>query len=158
VNIGIVCNNVGPSQLAYYLIKTGNEFVKTGDDDLVVFFYELMPECIKPNFALMNLSEAYDYNGVLVATDINSASRILEYPGTQEKFFYLWDLDWIKLPQKQYENLLQVYKNPRLPLIVRSKRHFELVKNLWQEPVGIVEDCNIGQLKQVIENSKNVEA
>lgn len=154
MNIGLVCNNVGPSQLAYYAIKTGNEFVKSGDNDFVIFFYELMPECIKPNFSTMNLSEAYDYNGVLIATDINSASRILEYPGATKKFFYLWDLDWVKLQQKKYEHLAQVYKNKNLELIVRSKTHFNFVKNLWKEPVGIVEDCNISKLAKIIEEVK----
>ena len=67
MNIGIVCNNVGPNQLAYYMIKSGNEFVKSGENDLVVFFYELMPECTRPNFGLMNLSVVPGYTKILLA-------------------------------------------------------------------------------------------
>ena len=151
MSIGIVCNNVGPNQLAYYMIKSGNEFVKSGENDLVVFFYELMPECTRPNFGLMNLSEAYDYKGVLIATDVNSASRILEYPGTTDKFFYVWDLEWIRMQQKQYEVLDIVYNNPKMPLIARSKRHFNLLKNLWSKPIGITENCNVNELYNIVD-------
>jgi hypothetical protein len=148
-NIGILLNNLGPSQLAYYLIKNGNDFVEDGDNDLVAFFYEVSPECIRPNFASMNLSEAYSYNGILVATDANSASRILEFPGSTHKFFYVWDLEWAKIQNKQFEDLATVYHNDRLPLIARSKTHFDIIKKIWKEPIGIVEDVDIRQLHKI---------
>ena len=154
MNIGIVCNNIGPNQLAYYAIKSGNKFVEKGEHDLIIFFYELMPECLRPNFAIMNLSEAYNYNGVLIATDLNSASRISEYPGTTNKYFYVWDLEWLRIQQKQYEELATIYNNTKIPLIARSKRHYEILKNLWKEPVGIADNCDITQLYEIIK--KNV--
>jgi hypothetical protein len=152
VNIGIVCNNIGPNQLAYYAIKSGNEFVESGDNDLVIFFYELMPECIRPNFGVMNLSEAYNYNGVLVATDLNSATRILEYPGTRNKYFYVWDLEYLRIGQKNYEDFCNIYNNPRLPLIVRSKSHKHYLGTIWGgNVIGIEEQANIKNLQKIIE-------
>lgn len=147
--IGVLINNLGPNQLAYYLIKHGNKFVESGYNDLVAFFYEISPECAGLKFSAMNLSEAYNYNGILVATDTNSASRILEFPGTTNKFFYVWDLEWTKVPEKQFENLSVVYNNDKLPLIVRSQVHYDILKKIWKEPIGICEDANAEQLYKI---------
>lgn len=147
--IGVLLNNLGPSQLAYYLIKNGNTFVENGTNDLVAFFYEIAPECMRPNFAIMNLSEAYNYNGILIATDVNSASRIIEFPGTVNRFFYVWDLEWVRFSKKQFEDMSVVYNNDRLPLIARSQTHYNLLKRIWKEPIGICEDANIEQLYKI---------
>ena len=147
--IGVLINNLGPSQLAYYLIKNGNKFVKNGDKDLIAFFYEIVPECMRPNFSLMNLSEAYNYNGILVATDANSASRIIEFPGTTNRFFYVWDLEWVRFPNKQFEDLSIIYNNDKLPLIARSKTHYDLLKKIWKEPIGICENAKIEDLYKI---------
>lgn len=153
--IGVVLNNMGACQLAYYLIKKGNQFVESGDKDLVAFFYEIAPECMRPNFASMNLSEAYNYDGLLVATDANSASRIIEFPGTTNRFFYVWDLEWVRMQNKQFEDLSVIYNNDRLPLIARSKTHYDLIKKIWKEPIGICEDADIEQLYKITSEYSN---
>lgn len=157
--IGILLNNLGPSQLAYYAVKNGNDFVNNNPHkDFIVFFYEISPECLRPNFAVMNLSEAYNYNGILVATDANSASRIIEFPGTVNRFFYVWDFEWLRLNNKNFEDLKTIYDNNKLPLIARSKTHFNLLKKIWKEPIGVVEDANISELYKITSeyiNDKN---
>lgn len=145
--LGIIVNNLGPNQLAYYLINTGNKFVNDGEKDLTLFFHDLMPECANPLFGIMNLAEVYSYNGPVVATNINNASRLLEYPGPSKKVFYVWDLEWLRMPNKQYEQLNDVYG--KIPLIARSKRHYDILSNAWQQPIGIVEDADVNKLYEL---------
>lgn len=147
--IGVLVNNVGATQLAFYLIKSGNKFVESINQDLTLFFYEISPECIRPNFAVMNLAEAYNYDGILIATDANSASRIIEFPGTINKFFYVWDLEWIRMRNKEFENLSTIYNNHKLPLIARSQNHYDILKKIWKEPIGICEDANVEELFKI---------
>lgn len=147
--LGIVLNNLGPSQLAYNLIKSGDELVDSQSADLTLFFYEISPVCGLPLFAIMNLSEAYNYKGIVIATDLNSASRIQEFPGPSKKFYYVWDLEYLRLPQRNYEELCGVYK--KLPLIVRSKQHEHFIGKIWGgNVVGVCENANVNELWSIV--------
>lgn len=148
---GFVLSHLAPAQLPYKLIKSANEFLEKKDScDIIIFYQNLSPLVVNPNFAIMNLSEAYNYDGRLVATEVNNAARILDYVGTRKKYFYVWDLEWTKMGNKVYEQLSSVYNNPRINLIARSKQHYDIIKLAWREPVGIVDDCNFEKMTDLI--------
>ncbi len=153
--LGMIINNLGSSQLAFGAINSGNQFVKQEErSDFILFYYELAPECAKPEFMVCNLAEAMNYNGSLIATNLNSAARILEFPGTQSKYWYCWDLDWLRMQNRDYDELRKVYESPRLKLIARSERHAKIIRNAWRDPVGIVENANVQQLWNVVKQNE----
>jgi len=149
---GIIVNHLGPCQVSYQLIKTINEYLEKHDDvDSVLFYHNLTPTVAKPNFAVANLFEAYAYNGRLISTDLNNASRSLDYIGTKQKYFYPIDLEWTKLQNRQYEQLSQIYCNEKLPIIARSENFKQIFEKTWgSKVIGVVENFNFGQLVKVI--------
>lgn len=142
--LGIVVDNLGPNQLANYLISSANRYLeKSLNCDFLVFQKNVIPFCLPINFAVMNTSEGYDFDGTLVATDLNSALQIATFPGPKRKLFYSWDLEWLRIP-RNYEVLRTIYNNPELEIIARSKYHKELIELTWNTKVhSIIEDCNV---------------
>ena len=152
--IGFIVESLGPNQLAYQLIRSINQLLKERDDvDPIIFYRNTAPFVIQPNFAIMNLFEAFRYYGNIIATDLNSASRCLDY-FVDNRYFLVWDLEWTKL-QRPYESFAEVYQNPKLKLIARSKQHFDILQLTWGiTPIGIVEDARIEKFLELINAGK----
>lgn len=134
--LGICINNLGPSQLNYFLIKSINEYLDSNiNTDIIAFYENIQPKCIPTKFALMNIIEAWDYSGTLIATDLSTASKIAKFPSVTRKIFYIWDLEWIRLRQKQFEELRSIYGNPELELVTRSVDYKKIIENCWNVEV-----------------------
>lgn len=156
IKIGIMLDNIGPNQLAHYMISSGNAILEKNSQklDLVAFINQTVHPCAIPNFATMNASEAYDYKGNLIATSLSTAIKMLKCPGTRNKFFYVWDLEWTR-PQinqgKNFAVLKDIYNNPNIQLISRSANHDKIIELCWKKPLGIVEDGRVDQFYQLLE-------
>lgn len=153
IKIGIMLDNIGPNQLAHYMINSGNAVLEHHSQkvDLVAFVQQVVHPCALPNFATMNMSEAYDYKGVLVATSLQTAIKMLKCPGTRKKFFYVWDLEWTRPQNKNFSVLKDIYNNPSIELISRSPNHDKIIELCWRKPIGVVEDGRVEQLYQLFE-------
>ena len=153
--IGFVIEHLGPAQLPYQLIRSINSYYQEKDDvDVILYWRNVAPFVVTPLCASMNLFEAFRSDSLLIATDLNSASRILQY-FTLDRYYYLMDLEWCHLQSKQYEQLAEIYQNPKLKLIVRSQQHYDIVQLTWGiTPIGIVEDCRIDKFLEVIKKNE----
>lgn len=148
MKLGILLDNLGPNQLAFNVIKNGNE-VK--DFDFIAFYENFLRPCIPPNFAIMQSFEAWSYDGALVATNLSTAGKLISYPICKHKYFYVWDLEWIRLKEKHYGGLQPIYNHPKLKVIARSQSHKDIIENCWNVKVaGIVDDCNISKIQEII--------
>lgn len=150
---GFLVDSMGINQLAYQLTRSANEYLLTNDSvDVAVFFRNPAAFCIKPNFGVFHMFEGFSYDGFTVATDLSSAQRMLTWPGPNRRnmFFYLNNLEWLHLPQKQYEQLADIYMNPKLNLIARSATHAEIISSVWRPCYGVVENSNFSKFVEVI--------
>lgn len=129
-SIGVAVSNLYSSQLSYLIIDKLNKNFKTFHG--VVFFENNLPSCIRKDFACYNISEAYNFYGNIVATNLSTAKKILILPGPKEKFLYLWDLEWTRNPEKTYHQYAAMYRRDDIKIICRNEDHakyFELVFN-----------------------------
>lgn len=156
--IAFIVPKIGPDQLCFQLIDNANNYLRGYDDvDVTIFFRQDGPRPVQPNFSIMCLFEAFGFNGdMLIATDLNGASRILTYPGCNPDrlYFYVWDLEWLRMSQKTYEQLRDIYANPKLKLIARSNTHAEILTALWQRPIAIIEDANLEEFAKLIRQNE----
>lgn len=147
MKLGVLVNNLGPSQLAFNIIKNVNQ--STGFD-FIAFYENFLRPCIPMNFATMQIYEAWGYDGILIATKLSNAAQLVKFPLAKNKFFYVWDLEWLYAKEKYFRYLQGIYANPELKLIARSQSHKDLIEDCWNVKVaGIVDDFNIKQLKEV---------
>jgi hypothetical protein len=148
-NIGFVVNNLSASQLGYYLTNNLNKY-KNPSICFSVFLENITPHCILPQFSTFNISEAYGFHGILIATSLISADKILTYSCCQDKFFYVWDLEWQRGQNRPTNFYRRLYNSP-LKLIARNSYHAKAIENCWNSPVhGCVDDFNISDLVKIV--------
>ena len=147
--IAIMLDDLGPSQLAHTVICQGNDLCANHQGyDVVALYEDLQRPCIPMNFACMQIAEGWAFDGVVVATSFSTAEKLLSFPSASKKLFMVWDLEWIRLKQKSFRQLLSVYGNEQLTLLARSYDHAKAIADCWNRTVKVIEDFN---LKSIIE-------
>jgi len=137
---------LGSSQFAYSLIRQANLQVATRSADVAVFFESAVRPCIQPAFACMQLAEGWNYDGVVVATSLQTARAVLNFPHPKSRYFYVWDLEWLRYPCV-YRDVQAIYGSPQLRLIARSQDHAELIEDVWNTRVhGIAADFKVWEV------------
>ena len=143
MKFGVLVDNFYASQQSFYLINYYNQAVKDYGHDITVFFETPVYPCVPVGFGVMQLNEAFGYKGPLIASSFNLAAKLLGCTGTDERYFYLWDLEWIRFEGKHFHQISQIYQNPKLRLIARSIEHKDIIEDCWNVKVaGIASNFN----------------
>lgn len=104
----------------------------------------------------MPVSEIYGFDGVLITTDLNTTQKALNAFGWTKILFYIWDLEWLRMPQKRWHDLIGIYGNEKLSLVCRSEEHLKAVRQCWNiEPIGVVEDFDWAVMRNLIRLAPN---
>jgi hypothetical protein len=150
MNLNVLLQNVGASQLSYIVIRNLNELAQTKPEiDVAVFYENMHRNCLPPNFAVMQIAEAWGQHGPIIATSLSTAFKLISFPSKQ-KFFYVWDLEWLRGQNRQYEQYVGVYTQKELTLIVRSQAHADIIQNAFNRKAQhIVEDFDVNQILEI---------
>ena len=152
LKLGIIIDNLSSSQASYYSIKNINdECQNSAKDDYVIFFEDMTANTLDPHFAIMNSSEVWSFDGILVSTSVSNSMLMLNSVNASKKFFYVWDLEWSRSFGRDYEYGSRAFKNSEIGLIARSNDHAIAIKNYCNRDVcGIVPDFNMAKVKEII--------
>ena len=151
-NFSIILSDVGSSQKSFFAITELNKLVSVAPElDAILFYEKISSSCMPANFAVMPLSECWLNTGPVVATSVSTASKLASFP-SEKKFFYVWDLEWIRNSQiKKYEDYVSAYTNKSLSLIARSENHAKAISNCFNRDVEhVLEDFEINSLIKII--------
>ncbi len=149
--LGIMLSHLGTSQLAFYAINNANKTLLENGQDVLIFYELPAPSCVNLECGLMQTQEAWNFDGPLIAPNLNLASKLIGFPGTKQKFFYVWDLEWLRIPNKDFVTLSTIYRSPLLKLIARSSEHAKLINKAWNVDIaGIVPNYNIHAMLELI--------
>lgn len=158
LQIGAIFDDLYANQSALSYISEMNRCVQNKDSQICpsAFFSDIRPINFQlPMFGIYNLIEAFSFKGPVFATNLSLAQKLVRFPGPSQKFFYVWDLEWLRRPF-QYEQYVGIYRNPALKLIARSDEHKTLLENNFNRSVfGVIDDFNFEQMSLVIERAKN---
>jgi hypothetical protein len=146
-NIGLILPNLSASQLAFEVITQANKISFEGEYECILFPLVITPQCIKPTVAIMNISEIYDFSGILIATNLYSAAQIANLKNAARKIFYVWDLEHLRGHHNYVENM-HIYSDRRLEIMTRSESHAKVIYNYCNRHSKIVKDCNIKEMIQ----------
>jgi hypothetical protein len=152
-NINILASDLAPSQLNYYLIRNTNYLHEHHKDiNVQVFTENLSRFCMKPLFGVMNVSEAWGQGGPFIATNLSTASKLINYPIASRKLFYIWDLEFLRGSQRVYDLYAPYYLHPELELVCRSQEHKDLVENCFNREVkNLVNNFNMNEFIQILQ-------
>ncbi len=79
---------------------------------------------------LDHFSGLFTHGGVLVATSLATASKILAVPA-ETRIFYCWDLEWMRMGNKQYHALRSIYANPLLTIVTGTPQQRAAYNLAW---------------------------
>ncbi len=157
--LAVLVNNFAASPMNFSLIKCLNELATEYWDQVspVGLYEELKHPCEKPEFPTMQLFEGWGYSGSIIATSLSTAAKLINFPATNKKYFYVYDHEWCFFEQKdlikkKFSVLQGVYAHPELKLIVRNENSRRLVENNWgAKTFKIVEDFGMADLLSILE-------
>ncbi len=142
--VGVMVEDLRPSTMNYALIDLGNKIANERNDiDFYVFneAWKRPPSSIC--FPLLQQRHIWGFDGVLIATNINTARKLINLPDVaKKKYFYVWNLiEWTNALTKSNE-VLELYRASRVQVITRSQDYAFVLKNNFNiEPI-ILEDFN----------------
>lgn len=136
--LGIIVKDVSPSELTFNILKHGTDHSDV--IDTVLFFEKIAKPCIDNLVARMHVVEAYNYDGPIIATCLNTAQLLINMPSPNPKFFFVNDLEWLYMKERNFHLLSSIYRHPSLTLLCRSKYHQSFIENCWNVPVKAIVD------------------
>lgn len=154
IRLGLMVNSMGFNQLSFHLVKEGEKILdRCRDVDIIAFFHNMgQPWRMIIPFPVMNIAEAYSFSGVAIATSYHTAEQALAMPGPIKKYFYVWDLSWMRNYGMAYEEQARVYSNPNLPLIARSNEHAAIIERCWNRNVDdVIEHCDLWKWIELVQ-------
>lgn len=148
---GIIVDSLGMSQMSYELTRSLNKIPSLKQYwDIIVFYRSYDKYLLPPLFGMMQEIEAWGFDGPVMSTSLITTKTLLNALRPRKKYFYVWNLEW-KIDSYDIEELHSIYCNPDIELIARNKYHFDLIKETWKEPAGIIEDFNHEQIIRLFE-------
>jgi hypothetical protein len=149
MKIAIVTTDLLIGQKSFYMIKELEKRVKDTDYCPCILFTNMSAPVMDIPFATMNIHNITHFNGVCIATDLESADIVRKSNNRMDRYLYIWDLEWLRRTMK-FEQVVEILRDPKLKLIARSESHKEVIENYCNREVcGIVEDFNLEQIEEV---------
>ena len=138
MNFNVLLQNTGANQIAYCVIRNLNDLGhKRPDIDTIAYYEDMHRKCLPPNFAVMQIAEAWGQHGPIIATSLSTAIKLIGFP-SERKIFYVWDLEWLRGQQRHYKMYANVYTHPDLELVARSEDHKKIIENAFNKKVKYV--------------------
>ena len=153
-NFSVLIPNTGSSQISFFVINELNKLCKSHPEiDAIVFYENAHRNCMPTNFATMQMSEAWGHDGPVIATSFSTAHKLANFP-SEKRFFYVWDLEWIRGGNniQQYESYLPIYADKSLELIARSDSHKKAIENAFNRRVNhVISDFHISEILEILQ-------
>jgi hypothetical protein len=148
--LAVCVNRIDDSDLGRALVeninKINDKFPKT---NAFVFHHDWGWSGIVPMFGMLQIRELWTYDGVAIATNLDTARRLLEAPEPSKKYLYLTDLEWTKV-DAPFKHFYNIYMDKRLELIANSEADSKIIEKVWRKPTLVVENYNYEQLIKTI--------
>lgn len=142
-NLAILIDRPGHSQKFLSLASALNQL--PSNINAVVFYCEPGPVPFKIHFPMMDMMYAYNFEGIIISTDIYTTLVMNNLLCPIDKYYYVWDLEYIYEPHT-IPTLKSVFSNK---LIARNKVRNRILTSTWHKPVKIIEDFNENDLRNL---------
>ena len=137
--LGILIESLHACQQSISLIINCNKLSNDKNID-VIGFYEIYGQFpAAPHFSVMQNRNIWEFDGPIIATDIDSAYTLINCPRISKKYLYIWNLEWIFHPANFYY-YNDIYNHKDIELIARSKYHEKIIRKIWKKPKFIMEN------------------
>lgn len=149
MNIGVIINLFGPNQQTLEIIDSVNNDKLHKDLDVAVFFEEKHHGASNLNCAISYINTLWGYPGNVIATTLNSAAKLLSIPIGGQRYYYIYNFEWLNHRPFRYEPLMSVICDPKIELICRTPEHAKIIENNFNRKVKFnLETINFNKLME----------
>ena len=146
-DIGILLDNLAPSQEAYLTLKQVNSLHEKFNFSL--FTREIKPFLTQPKCAVTSVDVAFNFHGTLIATNLECARFLCNMYNLSRKFLYLFELEWFNYSSynpRNYADNLSIYRNPNLTIVTPSEEYQHLFKSYASRDSIVIPNFNIEKI------------
>lgn len=153
MDFGILVDKLDNSQKSTELTLAINEIHNLDlYGDVIIFTPNYGRPLVPSLFCILNDYEAVWYNGPLISTCLKT-TRKLQKCNTSKKYYYMYDLEWI-YQKSSMSKLRQLLDSEDIQLIARSLDHYNIIKRIFKEPIGVVsKDFGYEEFKCILEKN-----
>lgn len=150
MNIASIVEDLTLSQNSFYMIKNFNKLAERIENQPYCFYTNLSSVTPKPLFAIMNLYYVNFFNdGKIICTDLDNLTVLLNLNSAAEKFFYVWDLEWLR-GNNRYIDSVDLMNNERVKLLARSNIHAKAIESYCGREIhAVVDNWNYKDLEKI---------
>jgi len=149
MNIAAIVKNLGPSQCNFFLTKEFNKLSEKSENSCTVFVNDPTVPVLDPSFSCPVVAFLPHFKGACISTDIYTTQQMLKNSSITNKFFYVWDMEWI-IKRMDYNSTVDLMRNESLKIIARSKSHAEVISNFCNKQVcGVVDNWESSKLLEL---------
>lgn len=141
--VNFLVHSFNISQLSYELIQSIHKCLESQNVNINVFYEEPTHTYMQGNFAIMQMIEAFNEQGLMIATNYSTASKLINIPMPDKKIFYVWDIEWLR-GNPRYELYKDIYLSKELTLYCRSEDHSKLIQNCFNK------ECEVKTFEEII--------
>lgn len=152
MHVGILLNNIGNNQIAYFAINHANNLHLTNSGHLIELYFENFSQPVTRPFCLINsIDKMILVRDTVIATDLTTLSY-LKASTAKTKVLYLSDLEWIRRKIDVIQTIRNL-NNQEIKIIARSKEHSEAIEIFCgRKPDFIVDDFNLQEIIKCLKN------
>ena len=139
--LGILVEDLFASELSWRLLKHLEKRTLQGLSSHL-FVRTFSESCLESTVSSHHFHDCWGFTGPVIACSLNLAQKLACMPCPSLRVYYLWDLEWLRLSQRQHRTLAALYGDARLQLVCRTQEHARLVEDLFGRKVaGVVADA-----------------
>lgn len=141
MKVGVVLPDLGNCQQVFMAINYINTMIFNKIfTDFTLFYCRNVAVVTKPLCATICVDKVFQFDGLLVATDLYTLSLIKNVKS--KKVLYLWDLEWIRGNGDYFGNN-ELLNDPNLILVCRTTFHSTAIKNYCGRDAKIIANFNL---------------
>ena len=140
-SIGFIIPTLGPQHIP--LINDVNHL-----HNVRFFVSDLNTQPTRVRVPILQEKEMYEYDGVLVATNLRAANKMLKSTHHGKQYLYVLSLEWMA-PGFDYAQLQRIYQHDNIELIAKNAAEYDVITRLWKQPKFTIESFNEESIRQL---------
>lgn len=100
---------------------------------------------------VLSTVDAYDYKGIMIASDIRACKKLSSLLYSRKKYFYVLGLEWLSMSNFSYQQLKQIYNNDEIDLVANDDNINSILTLNFKKPKFIMNSWDSEILKKIAE-------
>lgn len=152
LKVVFLVENLTQSQQNFYLLNSINDLCRRRSDiGVMIGFEDLTPVVMPPLCPVLHISEFYSFDGAMISTSYHTARLMTSMMGTTKKFYYVYDLPWVRPQILPFEPFHKVFTDKSITLVARSIDHQGIISRAFNREVPhVVEEFDFESIIKII--------